>query len=184
MRHGLTHNGCVEEFQGSKCGAHFGCVNNERLTPWMRQRRVFQPNQERMKKAQRHFQQAARTWKENKKSILYILYRSSAWEHPRSLVRRLPTFLFRKWSVYFSLYRIAAIIELWPWFSSDWPEGFLCDLPLPRSEPLLLSAKALRIVICWFPRKLTGTWVQGGLTDVEWKNMKQWLLWQTVCTFY
>lgn len=99
MRHGLTHNGCVEEFRGSKCGAHFRCVNNERLTPRMRQGRVFQPNQERMKTTQRHFQQAARTWKENKKSILYILYWSS--EHPRSRLRRLPTFLFRKWSVFF-----------------------------------------------------------------------------------
>lgn len=29
MRPGLTHNGCAEEFRGSKCGAHFRCVNNE-----------------------------------------------------------------------------------------------------------------------------------------------------------
>lgn len=32
MRPGLTHNGCAEEFRGSKCGVHFRCVNNEHLT--------------------------------------------------------------------------------------------------------------------------------------------------------
>lgn len=61
MRPGLTHNGCAEEFRGSKCGALFRCVNNERLTPLVRQEGAFQPKQGRVGTTRRRFQRAAAT---------------------------------------------------------------------------------------------------------------------------
>ncbi len=59
---------------------------------------------------------------------------------------------------------------------SGWPEGPCVTYLLLRSLPLSLTTAALRIVVCSFPRQPTRTCVQRGLTDVEWKNMKQWLL--------
>lgn len=72
------------------------------------------------------------------------------------------------------------------WFSSHFirlTRGSLCDLPLLRSLPLSLTTVVLRIVICWFPWQPTRTCVQGELTDIEWKNMKQWLLAQMLVPF-
>lgn len=61
MRPGLTHNGCAGEFRGSKCGAHFRCVNNEHLAPSVRQEGAFQPKQGRVETTRRRFQRAAST---------------------------------------------------------------------------------------------------------------------------
>lgn len=72
------------------------------------------------------------------------------------------------------------------WFSHfiKLTKGSLRGLPLLRSLPLSLTTVALRIVICSFPRQPTRTCVHRGLTDIEWHNMKQWLLSQSARIFY
>lgn len=73
------------------------------------------------------------------------------------------------------------------WLSSHFirlTTGSWSDLPLLCLLPPSLTSVALRIVICSFPRQPTRTCVQRCLTDVEWKNMKPWLLSQNNHTFY
>lgn len=72
MRPGLTHNGCVEEFRGSKCGTHFRCVNNEHHTLLVRQEGAFQPKQGRVETTRHRFQRAAFRWKREKRNQFCI----------------------------------------------------------------------------------------------------------------
>lgn len=82
MRPGLTHNGCVEEFRGSKGGAHFICVNN--LTPLVRQEGAFQPKQGRLETTRRRFQRAEKEKREINSlfSVLIIRVRASSLSAP------------------------------------------------------------------------------------------------------
>lgn len=65
-------------------------------------------------------------------------------------------------------------LKVWrPLISIRLTEGRSCDLPSLPSAPRSITTSALRIVLRWFPRQLSGTCVQGGMTSAEWKNMKQ-----------